>query len=393
MGKNSLIKSTEKKKAKSTPKTAAPKKKAAGKTATSQKAAASKTNAKKSAKKAPPANKKAKLSVKDLILKKFESLPGQPKPQPALAPVEDLPPAPPFIASDDPDEIKRIRKLLQVRFSMEDIRSAASRKAAEDTQIKEDKPPALPSEPVSEEPEVVEEDAAPTADSAQSSYVPPAFDNDGSDPDPVKRAFKFAAVGFAVIILLLVGASLKNSSKYYIETKADAIEIWRGRFSPTGKERVVLLHGISAPQDADTVYTRNHVYPLAFNYYLDKADALLDVPGPPDYEAIKAYLFKADPFAINEEMKDNIRSRLNGIELVTLFYKIDVAIRQGTKDSLKQAAQMTRAAGRLTANATQSQLIAQKAAEITALQEALAASEAQKETQQAQESGEPQKTE
>jgi hypothetical protein len=390
MGKDSLIKSTGKKKTTPKKKAATPKKAAAKKTAsTTKKSATKKTVNKAPAQKTMSRKKTKKLNLKELIFKKFEPLPNQPKPAPAAETKTDLPSAPPFISTDDPKEKQRLHSLLMARFSMDDVKAAAVapslKSIAPQTMEKKNAPVPEENEPA--------DNAGPssaTPSATPSPSIEPqtsGFDNDGvsdigsSEPDPVQRVIRYGIIAFVVLILLLIGASYKNASKYYIETKADAIEIWQGRFSPMGKQRIILLHGVAAPQDADAVYTRNHVYPMVFSYYLEKADALLDVQGIPNYEDIKIYLHKAEPFAINAEMQADITSRLNTIDLTTLLYKLDVSMRKGTAESLEQAASLVKKAGTLTTTAAQSQLIAQKAEEINTLQAALKSTEAEKEAE------------
>ena len=154
MGKNSLTKSTSKKKkavkkdaaeekpavkAKSTAKskTTKPKKTAAKKTTAAKSKATTKTKktvkAKSTAKPKKTAKTKAtkKVTVKDLIFKKFEPLAEEKKLY--VAPVDNTKTysAPPFITSDDQNEIDRIKNLLKNKYSMADIKAAAEKAAAE----------------------------------------------------------------------------------------------------------------------------------------------------------------------------------------------------------------------------------------------------------------------
>ncbi|MBR9982725.1 MAG: hypothetical protein KFF50_16960 [Desulfatitalea sp.] len=123
MGKDSLIKSTA-------AKSGTKKKKSAAKKTVAKKSAATKTKSKKNTPAAgqtatpAPTKSAGKLTIKELLFKQFES---------QAPPVVDAPPqpdrsrmtAPPFISSDDPAEVQRLRSLLSQRFSMEEIRAAA----------------------------------------------------------------------------------------------------------------------------------------------------------------------------------------------------------------------------------------------------------------------------
>lgn len=409
MGKKSLIKSTDKKKDESQKKETSAKKSTPKKsTATTKKTTKESTPAKKAS---PPKKITAKkttakksvkaATIKELIFKQFEPLTKQPAPAPAPTTQSAIPDAPEWIASDDPQERKRLRALLAAKFSMADIKASA--KAPEPQAAPEKvKQPELSAEKPATPPAADTVSTAPSSSAADVSQpVAPqktapakpsmapetSFDIGLPETDPVKKMLKYGIVAVVVLFLLLVGASFKNSSKYYIVTQKDAIEIWRGRFSPTGRQRLILLHGVSAPGDSDAVYSKNHIFPLIFQYYLDKADAFLEVQEIPDYEMIKDYLAKAEAYAVNTEMKDDITVRRNNIDLITLLYKIDVSIRKGTAESLDQAAQLVKKAGRLTTHAAQSQLLADKTAEIKERRAALEAAEAEAAAAQADESG------
>jgi hypothetical protein len=373
MGKSSLIKSTEKKKATSKKSAATPKKTPTKTSAAAKATPPSKATAKKSARSSSPPSSSRQITVKDLTFKKFEPLAGKQPPAAANQPPKDIPPAPPLISTDDPKEKKRLKSLLMARFSMEDIKAAASKTR---TQASPQTSSAIESKAAPKTEKSAETPKATPQPSPSASQTPPqdpglSFDSDRSEPDPMQRVIKYGAIAFVVLVLLLVGASYKNSGKYYIVSNGDAIEIWRGRFSPMGKERLVLLHGVTAPQDANAVYSRNHVFPLAFNYYLEKADSLLDGQGAPNYEEIKEYLRLAQNFAITDEMRSEIRSRMNTIDLMTLLYKIDVAIRKGTAASLDLAAKLTQEAAQFSTTAAQTQLLDLKTEEIKVRRAAL----------------------
>ena len=141
MGKNSLIKSTSKKK-KTAKKNATEEKPAVkskstakSKATKTKKAAAAKTGvkatktvkAKTTAKAKPP----KEVSIKDLIFKKFEPLAERETLYTPAGNSTKNYSAPPFISSEDPNEIERIKKLLTNKYSMADLRAAAEKAAAE----------------------------------------------------------------------------------------------------------------------------------------------------------------------------------------------------------------------------------------------------------------------
>lgn len=382
MGKDSLIKSTKKKKS-TTKKEEEAKKKSAKKTSTASKKAASKSAKKTSAKtakttaakstakkstavaktaaKSPAAAKpKKKPTIAELIAKKFKPLPGAPKPKPAPSRKAAYSDSPPIIGASDPKEAARIRALLQTKFSMAQIKASArppektTPKAAAETAM-----PATPelekSPPVAPAPEPAPKPPAPADE-------PPIITAVGQaeEPEPMSRAIKLGIAGAILLVLILLGVSQNNSAKYYIHPKEGALEIWKGRFSPKDNRFFMVLHGVQLEQAPKAVYTRAEVFPMIFAYYLEKADTLLEVRGLPDFEGIKGYLYQAQSYAITPAMKNNVDGRLNSIERMILLYKADVAISKNTKASLAAALKALQKASALVANPTQQQEIDQK---------------------------------
>ncbi len=409
MGKKSLIKSTTKKKAdakveeekatakKTTKKAAKTTKKPAAKTKKSsataakkqaapaaKKAATKKAAAKKTgAVKANAAPKKAKapkkISVKELVFKKFEPTQALPEVMPAPKPAATDVSAPPFFSSADPKEAERIRALLFQQFDMNAIKAAAKAPVAEPKPASEaavtppaedtakEEPPAPEAEPEATatppvEDTVEKETAAPVAEptKADEAYITVAPPIPDTPEGPINRTMKIALAAAATIIFLVLAISYNNSAKYYIYPKDNAIEIWKGRFSPKDKEFFMVLHGMSAQDPIKETYTKKEVFPLVFDYYVDKADTLLEVPGLPDYEGIKAYLHKAEAYIVSSDMRSAVSTRLNNIQRMTLLYKADVAISKDTDESLESAIKLLKEAGQLTSNSAQDEEITQK---------------------------------
>jgi len=142
---------------------------------------------------------------------------------------------------------------------------------------------------------------------------------------------------FAILIGLVVRASYHNVDTYYLRSAAGAVEIWQGTFSPTGKRRILIMPGAQTPSEIKNVYAREEVFPLAFNFYTQKADALMEVPGMPDFIGIKSYLNRALSFATTEELRQTAHARINQIDRMILFYKADVAASKGTRAGLEAA--------------------------------------------------------
>lgn len=376
--KKSAAGATKKSSATTAKKKAAP---AAKKTAT-KKAAPKKTTAKKTtATKAKAAPKKAKpkkiVSVKELVFKKFEPTGALPEAMPAPKPAAVSVSAPPLISSSDPKEVERIRALLFNQFDMDAIKAAAKAPApasdpAPATEAEPEAataaPPQAPAKVITasdadaEAPAqgpakvITASDAEQPAEKAYIS-VEPASDSAG---DPMNRIVKIAVAAAATVVFLLLAISYNNSSKYYIYPKDNAIEIWKGQFSPKDKAFFMVLHGTPAVEPVKESYTEKDVFPLVFNYLVDKADTLLEVPGLPDFEGIKNYLHQARNYVVDNEMQTAVTTRLNNIERMTLLYKADVAISKDNVVALGSAIGLLKKASMLTHSSAQEDEIAQK---------------------------------
>lgn len=399
MGKKSLIKSTAKKKsgtkeeeekttkkaaAKSTKKPATKSSKKAAPKSTKQSAAkttkkSKPATAKKPPKSAPaqktdtqktaPAKPKAapkktakpkKVSVHELLLKKFETTQGAPAPMASPKSATPKVSAPPLIDSHDPKEVARLHSVLLKKFSMEEVRAAAKEPAHAPKAVK-----APPAAKVPETAQAAPAKPSPAKVSAAKSVEEDAYitvESNAPKPaeaEPMSSAVKIAVAVAATIIFLVLAISYNNSSKYYVQPKDDAIEIWKGRFSPKDTRFFMVLHGVQVPEPVKEVYTQEEIFPLIFNYYVDKADTLLEVPGLPDFDGIKNYLHQAEDFIVTNDMRASVTSRLNNIERMTLLYKADVAMSKDTEDSLESAIKQLKSAATLTPSPAQAEEIAQ----------------------------------
>lgn len=336
MGKNSLLKSTAKKKKKTTPKVAAkakaaPKAKAAAKPKAAPKAkAVPKAKAAARAKKPAPKTKKKKVSMKELIHKKFDT--WKPDKLYTVSPDEQYLKgfaAPPF-ASGSEEETRRIKKLLLKKFDIAEIKAAAEKAA---------------------EPEV------------SVSYEPPV-DTDTTVSDPTEKAMKYLVAALVVLVAIIVGSSMINKTKYYMDANEGALEIWQGRFAPMGEELLITLPGVELPETIKDVYLKKDVFPIIFNYYVEKADTLLEVPGMPDFGGIKNYLNRALSYAVTSASTEAAYNRLNNIELMILLYKADVAASKATISDLKDAKRYLNEAEGLSTDDLQADMINQKIDEV-----------------------------
>jgi colicin import membrane protein len=356
MGKNSLVKSTTKGKKsaakKKTAAKAAPKAKTKAKAAAKVKAApkakpAAKTAPKpKPIAKAAPAPEKKPVSVKDLLKKKFPVW----KPEklytagPDQENLKDVA-APPFVSGPE-EEQKRIKELLLKKYDLAEIK-AAGEKAAADKAAAEKAAADKAAADKAAEPEV------------SVSYEPPDAD-DTLPADPMEKGMKYLAAAFAVLILLVIGSSMINQGKYYIHSADGALEIFQGRFAPMGEKLLISLPGVQAPEKAKDIYSKTDVYPIIFNYYLEKADTFLKTPGLPDFEGIKKYLNKAMRYKTTPDSAEAVYSRLSNIDLMILLYKADVAASKPTLSDLKEAKGFLSEASRLDIDDAKLDLIHEK---------------------------------
>ncbi len=291
MGKNSLVQSTTK------GKKSAAKKKTAKKIAAKAKAKAA-PKAKVAAKpkvapkpkaapkaKAAAAPKKEKVSVKDLLKKKFSV--WKPEKLYSVAPdkgdAKDFT-APPFVSGPEAEQ-KRIKELLLKKYDLAEIKAAgekaaagkaaAEKAAAENAAAENAAAEKAAAENAAAENAAAEKAAAEKADEPEVSvsYEPP--DSDDTIPsDPMEKGMKYLAAAVAILIVLVIGSSMINQGKYYIHSTDGALEIFQGSFAPMGEKLLISLPGVQQPAKAKDIYSQTDVYPLIFNYYVEKADFL-----------------------------------------------------------------------------------------------------------------------
>jgi hypothetical protein len=173
-----------------------------------------------------------------------------------------------------------------------------------------------------------------------------------------------------IVVIVLVSITLYtsqlNKDNYYIKEKDGAVQIWKGRFSPLGRDPFITLPGAHLPDPVKEKYSREEVFPYIAKYYLEKADAVLDTPGLPDFEDMRTYLNKSLSFAISTDMQEEARKRLNKIDRMVLEYKADVAAGKDNIPELKTALEYLNRAGSLGPDDIEAGLIKQKTDSIRA---------------------------
>lgn len=194
-----------------------------------------------------------------------------------------------------------------------------------------------------------------------------------TESDPLNKTLAYGGFFLLLLAILLVGTSLMNTARFFVIERDGAVEIWQGRFSPKAKELLIIMPGMEPPAPKKEIYSRNDVYPTIFQYYLEKSDALLDVPGLPDFSGIKAYLDRSMTYATTEEERQAARARINGIQLSILLYKADISAGKGTMAGLKAAQAYLGVASELNPDEIETALIKQKLESIERLKSALEA--------------------
>ena len=384
MGKESLTKSTTKKKTAGKKKKDETKKVTAGKKTVGKKAPSPPQKKQTVAAAKPTA---PQLSQRDLLHKKFDITHRPPldaTPAPKDKPRDIT--APPFYVAVDETDARRVRDLLFRKFSIQDLKDAAEAaakaraekearikaeaaararaeeearikaeaaaraKAEEEARIKAEadaKAKAEEEARIKAEAEAkklaAERAAAREAATANEPKVAVAYDTPmaGAAAEPVDRTGRLmvlaVAGGVALLFLLVIGASIVNTGKYYLNPTPQGLEIWQGKFAPMGVHRLLALPGLDGPETLMPRYGKSEVMPYAVAYYLAEADALLAQGDLPDFDAVKARLCTALDYATTRTERERINARIDGIDKAVLLYKAQVAAGAQTLEGCEQA--------------------------------------------------------
>ncbi|MBW2680492.1 MAG: histone H1-like repetitive region-containing protein [Deltaproteobacteria bacterium] len=239
-------------------------------------------------------------------------------------------------------------------------KAAAEKAAAEKAAAEKAAAEKAAAEKAAAEKAAAEKAAAEKAAAEKAAAEKTAAEKAVDESDPMDKAMKYLVAAVVILVALIVGSSMINKTKYYVNAKQGALEIWQGRFAPMGEELLITLPGVQLPETTKAVYLKKDVFPIIFNYYVEKADTLLEVPGLPDFEGIKSYLNRALSYAVTSASTEAAFNRLNNIELMILFYKADVAADKATLSSLKDAKHYLDQAAGLGTNDLQAGIITQK---------------------------------
>jgi len=195
--------------------------------------------------------------------------------------------------------------------------------------------------------------------------------------DAMEKSIKIAAGCVLALFLLLCVASYSNTGNYYIKSTTSGIDIWQGRFSPIGEKLMLSLPGLQAPETRAAKYSKKDIYPIIFNYYLEKADALIKTADDSTIGAIRSVMKQASPYAITQAHKHAVDIRLNGLDQMLELYKADVFASYGTREGYQAAKDVLTKARTMVKDGQQTEFIDKKLAGIQASMDQLTAVEIQ----------------
>lgn len=314
-----------------------------------------------------------KLSPKEILLQKFTSWKPDTFFSVPLNESEQMPySAPPFFQGKTDLENDRLGKLLLKKFDYDSIINdgIAAMKAEEEARRKAEEAEAR--KKAAEEAKLQKmmqkaEDArlAEAAQKAELERLANLTNREKlslamKESKPMNKSMIYAGAFIAFIFAVLIFASASNVNNYYLKTTEKGVEIWQGKFAPLGQKMVLSMPGVKAPETLKSSYSKDEVYPLAFQYYVNSAKRLLEFPGIPDFKKIKAEFGKAFDYATMQGEKELINDHLTTIDLMILTYKAEVFADSGTIDGFQKALDYLGEATNLELNANQIRLVEQK---------------------------------
>jgi len=146
-------------------------------------------------------------------------------------------------------------------------------------------------------------------------YTPPP---EAPPEAPMDKTLKYAIGAFAFVIAILVMASLSNSNKFHFKHNEQMIELWQGKFAPMGETRVAsfsdskILEGLPEQK----YYTKRQALDAVSNYFIRRADKILNTGQTPDLKTAKSCLMQASRYAVSESTRRSVQLRLNSINRV-----------------------------------------------------------------------------
>lgn len=154
------------------------------------------------------------------------------------------------------------------------------------------------------------------------------------------RNIIFFAAGIVLLFILIGAASFSNSSQYYLEPTDDGVQIWKGQFSPLGREMLMELEGVAAPEPVQPVYTREAALTLAFDHFMSQADRQLATPTEIDFDEIRELLDRTASVAVTDAQKIAVAERRTDVDLMVYLYKANAGASRGTRSGMEQAIEL-----------------------------------------------------
>jgi flagellar hook-length control protein FliK len=207
---------------------------------------------------------------------------------------------------------------------------------------------------------------------AEKSPAPPVMPRVSAPTDPPKNsAVKMLITLVGCFFGLLIIASAMNTNNYYLKSADNAVEIWQGKFSPTGEKLVISVPGATIKEPVKSVYEKKEALVPAFDYYMDKAEALSKVKGTLDFDSIKSNLYKAIRFAPTVHHKKEAKTQLNRTDFMFLIHQADAAAAKNTVEGCDAALKNLSKAVAFVTDQAQKELLDKKKSEISAKLSAL----------------------
>jgi transposase-like protein len=150
--------------------------------------------------------------------------------------------------------------------------------------------------------------------------------------EPIDKTVKYAIGGFAVVLAVLLMSSFSNTTNFYFRQDGQKVELWQGRFAPMGERLVASFTGEKMPEGLPRKdsYSKNQAYSVLFDYLVQQADDILNLSRTPDLNAVKSFLMEAHKYAVNSAGRRAVQLRLNSINFLVLSGKADMALNRGT---------------------------------------------------------------
>lgn len=204
-------------------------------------------------------------------------------------------------------------------------------------------------------------DSRRTAAPASTTQTVEVVQEEKESRDPLQKMAVIGLAVLAVLLIMVLWTSASNVGKFYVKPGDDGrLEVWKGRFSPKGVDKIFELRNASVTAELKEVYSKEEAYAIIFEGVIADADALLTTEEMPDFEVIRSTLATAQPFAVSKEMSQRLQRRLDKIDMMALVYKADILAGRGTVEDLTRARESLERAIRLNLDEAEKGLIRQK---------------------------------